>query len=212
MKGNYMKKRIIDDITKFVFVKDELEKSDIIFIPGASYPELGEFAADLYKSGYADKIMPSGGVTIKGGGFKGVRGAKKEIYCKDYSTDCEFLSDVMQINGVPTNAIIWENMSGWTKENAYFSRKVADDKGLVINKAIICCRNFHARRVLMFYQFAFPEVEFFIHPVTTFDNDFEITPDNWYKSEIGVKRVLGEIQRYSNQFNDELFEIVNNHS
>jgi len=203
-----MEKRIIDDITKFVFVKDEIEKSDIIFIPGASYPELGEFAADLYKNGYSDKIMPSGGVTIKGGGFKGVRGPKKEIYCKNYSTDYEFLTDVLQINGLPAAAIIEESTSGWTKENAYFSRKIADEKGIDIKKAILCCRNFHARRSLMFYQFAFPEVKFFVHPVTTYDGDVEITPDNWYTIEIGVKRVLGEIQRYSNQFNDELFNIV----
>lgn len=207
-----MEKRVIDDITKFVFVKDEIEKADIIFIPGANYPELGECAADLYKRGYADKIMPSGGVSIKGGRFGGVRGgvkSKKEIYCKDYSTDYEFLSDVLQINGVSADAIIEESTSGWTKENAYFSRKVADDKSLDIKKAILCCRNFHARRALMFYQFAFPEVKFFVHPVTTYDNDVEITPDNWYTIEIGVKRVLGEIQRYSNQFNEEFLSIVN---
>lgn len=74
-----IKTRIIDDITRFVFVEDELEKSDIIFIPGGSHPELGEFAAELYKKGYADTIMPSGGVSIKTGKFGGVKSKKRYI-------------------------------------------------------------------------------------------------------------------------------------
>jgi hypothetical protein len=32
--------RTIDDITNFIFLEDQLEKADIIFIPGGSYAEI----------------------------------------------------------------------------------------------------------------------------------------------------------------------------
>lgn len=43
----------IQDISDFIFLEDKIEKSDIIFITGGSYPELGESAADLWKKGLA---------------------------------------------------------------------------------------------------------------------------------------------------------------
>lgn len=196
--------KIIDDISKFIFLEDEMQNADIIFIPGGSHPELGEYAAELWKQGLAKTIMPSGGVSIKTGKFNGVK-SKKHIYNKDYQTDCEFLTDVLVKNGVDEKAIIWENTSAWTKENATFSRKVADENKLHIQKAIICCKSFHARRSLMCYQLAFPEVSFYIHPTPYFDGNTLISKDTWYKTEVGIKRVMGELQRCGNQFNDDFF-------
>lgn len=123
-------------------------------------------------------------------------------------TECEFLTDVLQINGVPKTAIIQENESGSTKENAYFSRKAADYEGILIKKAIICCKSFHARRCLLCYQFAFPDVEFLVHPVTYFEGKIEISAHNWHQTDAGVERVLGEIQRYGNQFKDEFMDLT----
>jgi 1-aminocyclopropane-1-carboxylate deaminase/D-cysteine desulfhydrase-like pyridoxal-dependent ACC family enzyme len=78
--------KIIDDITNFIFLQDEIQKADIIFIPGGSHPELGEYAAEVWKQGFAPLIMPSGGVSIKSGKFGGVK-SKKELYKKDYKTE-----------------------------------------------------------------------------------------------------------------------------
>ncbi len=201
-----MNKRIINDISEFVFIKDELKKSDIIFIPGGSHPELGEKAAELYKQGLASKVMPSGGVSIKTGKFNGVK-SKQDIYNRDYASECDFLVDVLLKNGVTENDIICEKAASFTKENAYFSQKVLSEKGLDIKNAIICCKSFHARRCLMLYQFAFPNTNFYISPVPYFEKGTEISADNWYKTEIGVNRVLGEMQRYGNQFNEEFLNL-----
>ncbi|WP_291582251.1 YdcF family protein [Clostridium sp. UBA6640] len=198
--------KIIDDISDFIFLQDEIEKADIIFIPGGSHPELGEYSAELWKQGLAPFIMPSGGVSIKTGKFNGVK-SKKEIYNKDYKTDCEFLADVMMINGVSEEAIIWEDTSSFTKENAMFSRRVADENNLDIKKAIICCKSFHARRSLMCYQLAFPDTEFYIHPIPYYQGNILISKENWYKTEVGIERVLGELARCGNQFNDEILKL-----
>jgi len=198
--------KFIDDIGEFIFLEDKMEKADIIFIPGGSHPELGEYAAELWKQGYAPYIMPSGGVSIKTGKFNGVK-SKKELYNKDYKTDYDFLEDVLMINHVPKSVILREDTSAFTKENAMFSRRVADENKLSIKKAIICCKSFHARRCLMCYQLAFPDAKLYIHPIPYYQNDTLISKENWNKSEVGIKRVLGELQRCGNQFTEEIMQL-----
>lgn len=197
-----MNMRIIDDITNFIFIDDTLEKTDVIMIPGGSYPELPEQAAELWKRGYAPVVNPSGGVSVKTGKFNGVK-AKREIYCKDYLTECEFYTDVLTKNGVELSSIIGEDQSGHTADNARFSKKVLEEKNIFPKSAIICCKNFHARRCLMFYQFSFPNTKFIIKPVPFSENGQDISRENWYKTETGINRVLGELHRLGNQFNPE---------
>lgn len=190
-----MNNRIITDITNYIFVNDKPEQADIIFLPGGSFPQQGEYAAKLYKDGFADKLLPSGGVSVKSGKFGGVK-SKQDIYNRNYKTDCEFLTDVLVKNGVPDNAIYAENKSGHTRDNAFMSRIVADKNRLEIRKAIVVCKAFHARRCLMLYQLAFPKTEIIICPFEAYD----INRENWHTFEYGIDRVLGELARCGNQF------------
>ncbi len=194
-----MKNKIISDITDFIFVSDSPKAVDAMFLPGGSHPVQPEYAATLYKQGYAEYIVASGGVSVKKGRFAGVR-EKADIYDGNYKTDCEFLTDVLYKNGVPQDAIFGEDKSGHTRDNAFFSRKVVDEKGIAIKTAMIVCKAFHARRCLMLYQLAFPDVEFIVCPVCCFD----ITRDNWCKTEQGIDRVMGELARCGNQFLDDI--------
>ena len=195
--------RIITDISNYIFVSDEPEKVDAIFLPGGSHPEQPEYAAKLYHKGYAKWLIPSGGVSVKHNKWPGVR-SKIDIYNGNYSTDCEFFTDVFIKNGVPLNAIIGEDKSGHTRDNAFLSRKVVDEKEIKIKTALIVCKAFHARRCLMLYQMAFPNVEIKVCPV----HCYNITKDNWYKSEQGLNRVLGELARCGNQFMDDIKEYL----
>ncbi|MCL2107583.1 MAG: YdcF family protein [Oscillospiraceae bacterium] len=102
-------------------------------------------------------------------------------------------------SGTPLSSIVAEDQSGWTKENALFSRKVSDEHGLTIRSAIIVCKSFHARRCLMCYQLAFPETSILIAPVDVYG----ISRDNWHMQAYGIDRVLGELARCGNQFTEE---------
>ena len=42
-----------EEITKYIFAEDMLQKADIILIPGNAYPQNAERAAALYRQGYA---------------------------------------------------------------------------------------------------------------------------------------------------------------
>lgn len=190
-----MNNRIITDITNFIFVSDEPEKVDAIFLPGGSHPEQPEFAAELYRKGYAKWLIPSGGISVKRDKWPGVR-SKADRYNGDHQSDCEFFTDVLLKNGVPASAIIGEDKSGHTRDNAFFSRKAVDERGVDIKTALIVCKAFHARRCLMLYQMAFPNVSIKVCPV----HCYNITKDNWFESETGTDRVLGELARCGNQF------------
>lgn len=198
-----MNDKIIADITNFIFVEDKPQKVDAIFLPGGSHPEQPEYAAELYRKGYAKWLVPSGGISVKRDKWPGVR-SKADIYNGDYQSDCEFFIDVFIKNGVPADAIIGEDKSGHTRDNAFLSRMVVDEKGIEIKTAIIVCKAFHARRCLMLYSLAFPDTTFYVCPVVCMG----ITRDNWYKSEQGIDRVLGELARCGNQFVGDIMEYL----
>lgn len=199
--------RMIEDISNFIFVEDEPRRADAIMIVGGSHTEQGEKAAELWKRQYAPLVLVSGGVSIKTGKFPGPK-SKTDIYNKVYKTEYEFFTDVLLKNGLPQSAIYGEDKSSFTKENALYTKKVADENGLIIHKAILVCKAFHARRSLMFYQMAFPDVTFYLSTI----NGYDISKENWYKSDYGIQRVMGELSRCGNQFAEDFIknkEILN---
>ncbi|MGH4123862.1 MAG: YdcF family protein [Clostridium sp.] len=186
-----------DDITKFIFLESNPEKADIIFIPGGAYAELAENAAVLWKSGYAPLILPSGKYGVKRGYFPKPL-SKSEKYNGTYNTEWDFLKDVLIKNGVDENSILREDNAQFTYENAFKSREITDKLNLHINKAIICCKAFHARRCYMYYQWAYPDTELIICPSEVQG----ISRDNWFVTENGVDKVMGELTRCGSQLKD----------
>jgi len=195
--------RIITDISNYIFVCDEPEAADVIFLPGGMHPQQPEYAAELYRKGFAKWIIPSGAMGTKWESWPGVAD-KTEMYTGQYRSECELFIDVLTKNGVPRDAIIPENQARHTRDNAFLSRKVVDENGICIKTALIVCKEFHARRCLMLYQMAFPDVEFKVCPV----NCSNITKENWYKSERGINRVMGELERCGNQFVGDVKEYL----
>ena len=198
-----MNDKIISDISEFIFVADAPSAADVIFLPGGTHPEQPEYAAQLYHQGYAQLLIPSGGVSVKRDRWPGVR-SKTDIYNGDYKTDCAFFTDVLLKNGVPSSSIIGEDQSGHTRDNAFLSRKAVDEHGIEIKTALIVCKAFHARRCLMLYQLAFPNVKIRVCPIVCAG----ITKDNWYQNERGIDRVLGELARCGNQFVGDIKEYL----
>lgn len=190
-------------ISEFIFVSHPPKKSDVIFLPGGSNPRQGEHAARLYREGWAPLLIPSGGVSVKFERWQGVA-ERAEEYPGEFHSDCEFLTHVLIKNGVPPEAIVGESESGHTRDNAYLSRKLADEKGIRPKTAILACKSFHARRCLMLYSMAFPETDFIVCPVDCYG----ITKDAWFTFEKGVDKVLGELSRCGNQFVGDIKEYL----
>lgn len=192
-----MYERFLDQITEFIFVETPVKPADVIFVPGNGYARMAEQAARLWRDGLAPWVLPSGRYSILNGKFSGVLD-KKEHYDKEYKTEWEFLKDVLIRNGVEESCILKEDQASYTYENAIYSRKAAGEKGLDVRKGILCCKNYHARRCLLYYQLLFPDTEFFVIPSVA-DG---ITRENWYETPRGIRSVLGEVERCGSQFHE----------
>lgn len=180
---------------QYIFAENEPQKADIIWIPGNGYPQNAERAAQLYRQGLAPYVLPSGRYSNLVGHFAGVQ-EHAQRYNGDYETEWEFLRDVLIQNGVKPEAILREDQATYTWENARNSRAVTDQLGITVRKAILCCRNVHARRSLMYYQKAYPQAEIFVCP----SDIGGITKDNWYTTKEGIDAVNGELTRVLYQF------------
>ena len=180
---------------EFIFAENTPEKSDIIFVPGNGYPQMAECAARLFREGMAEWILPSGRYSVVNGKFSGVL-EKSDIYNKEYKTEWEFLKEVLIKNGVPEEKILREDQATFTYENAIYSRQITDQMGLEIKNAILCCKSYHSRRCLMYYQILYPETQFYVVPVVA-DG---IARENWRESEEGIDVVTGELSRIVKQF------------
>ena len=197
----------IEDITKFIFIKDEPEKADIIFIPGSSNWVLAETAARLYKESKAEKIMPSGMYFYQFGRFMNER-VTDERYKGVYRTEAEFLTSVLIKNGVPDEDVIREEKATNTYENAIYSKELLREMKFRIKSAIICPQAFHARRALMTYSHLFPDTKLYVVPTNTQN----ITADNWYNTERGRQVVLGELRKCGEYFENYIKDISSSQS
>ncbi len=195
--------RFIRAVTDFIFVQDEPEKADVIFVPGSRKPANAVKAAELYCAGYAPLVAPSGRYTVTRGYFAPLSEPLRSEYPDEYVTESHFLSAVMMRCGVPESAILREDMATYTWENAQFSCNLLRERGIDVRTAILCCHAFHARRALLYYQAAMPDVRFIVCPAPTPG----YSRDDWYKTPKGRERILGEVQRLGGQIG-EVFEMM----
>ena len=66
-----------DPITDFIFIENEPEPADVIFIPGGPCGEIALHAAELFHQGYAPLLIPSGCHSILDPVYRGARSPEK---------------------------------------------------------------------------------------------------------------------------------------
>lgn len=184
--------KFLEEMTNFIFLEDEPQKADVIFVPGSEEGALAKTAARLYLEGYAPLIVPSGkyakwtGHSIVG----------------EFETESDYFAHLMMEEGVPESAIIKEREATYTYQNAINTRNLLDERGIKVKRAILCCQAYHARRSKLYYQVLFPDTEILVCPTVTKG----ITRDNWFKSRESANIVLGEIERCGSQFHEIVAE------
>ena len=184
--------KFLEEMTNFIFLEDEPQKADVIFVPGSEEGALAKTAAKLYLEGYAPFIVPSGkyakwtGKSIVGG----------------FETESDYFAYLMMEEGVPESAILKEREATYTYQNAINTKKLLDERGIVVKKALLCCQAYHARRSKLYYQVLFPDAEIFVCPTVTKG----ITRENWFKNRETANIVLGEIERCGSQFHEIVAE------
>ena len=180
-----------DCISEFIFVESDVEKSDVILIPGSSQFNLMEKAAELYNRGFAQYILPSGGSNSK---------------LTNYESEWEYLKTIGIQLGVPDIAILKEDKAQNTFQNAQFSWDLIKETNIEVQSVILVCKSYHSRRAFLTYKSIFPsDIKIYISPVL---DERQISKDNWFLDRYKSTIVMNEVAKIGVYFEDKIISWV----
>ncbi len=138
----------------------------IIAVSGGNTTARTQEAINLYKNGWADRLIFSGAAFDTSG-----------------PSNAEVMRDQALSQGVPRLAITIEGSSTNTKENAKNTNDIlqSDD----ISSAIVVTSRYHAKRVMLEFHSLAPNIYFRSHPTSSdrnWSNTWWLTPYGWYLS------------------------------
>lgn len=176
-----------DCISEFIFVESDIKKSDVILIPGASQFQLMERAAELYNSGFAKYLLPSGGRNFK---------------LFNNKSEWDYLKTICINLGIPEKSILKEVKAQNTFENAKFSWTVLQSLDIPMENVILVCKAYHSRRALLTYKSVFPSnIHFYISPII---DRRGISNDNWFLNEDSTRIVMNKVVKIGSYFKDKI--------
>ncbi|MEE9164929.1 MAG: YdcF family protein [Nitrospinota bacterium] len=172
-------------IGKLLIKSDPLSKADIIIVLAGEQGERVQYGVELYKQGYADKILFSGGSIVD---FPGGEKITWAGLMKDYAT----------LLGVPENAIILQDESRSTQEDALFSSRLLQDQNFY--SVILVTSPYHSRRAYLMFKQVFKGIEIHSAPVVNSWYD----ANSWWKNFKGRYQVAREYFAYLWYFLEDL--------
>jgi vancomycin permeability regulator SanA len=166
-----------DDITEFVFMREDPVPADLLMVFAAAnevdMERRMQRGVDLYRAGYASRILATGGGVLA-------------RTCPEARRMAEIAIDL----GVPTSDLLVEDRSSNTFENAEFSMSVLQAGHVLdsLSTVILVSSEWHMRRVLITTRKYFPEsIRMVCCPTCEGCNR-----DNWVQSEACRKEVASE--------------------
>lgn len=173
----------IDDLAKVIWdyhhMNNMVTKADCIFVLCSMDTRVAERAVELYKQGYAQHILFSGGSGV----------LTKDIFKKP---EAEVFADVAIKLGVPQDAILIEKKSTNTGENVSLSKKLLEEKNLHFDTFILVQKPYMERRTFATFKKVWSEKEFIItSPLLSYE---EYTKDKDFK-ELTINVMVGDLQR-----------------
>lgn len=151
------------------------DKADVIVaVSGGDTMARTQTAIDLYKHGWAPKLIFSGAAADKSG-----------------PSNAAVMRQQAVKQGVPSEAISIEDTSETTSQNAENTKDILAEKG--VRSAIIVSSSYHQKRVLIEFQKRAPTVQFRAHPAGE-DNQWSVwwwtTPYGWYLALSEVFKII----------------------
>lgn len=162
---------ILEGLAGWLVVEDKLEPADIILVlSGDADGERVAEAVRLYKRDYAKNILMSGGPLAW------------------HLTSAAWMKNQALSLGVPASAILLEDQSRSTKENALFSLPIIKKQG--ITSIMLVTSPYHARRAKWVFQkiFAKSDIKVLIYPVQ--NSAFQIS--KWWTRHEDIQQVARE--------------------
>ena len=180
--------KAVDILWNYMLLHHGLERCDIIFLLGNRDERTARYAADIYRRGFAPKIIVSGGVS-----------RKNDMLWKDkYCTEAQHFSILMQSHGVPAEVIIEETKAQNTGENILFSYELLMSLGISLSSVMLIQKPYMERRAYATFMKQWPVANslrrvIVSSPTTDRDEWFSASDD--IQEDIAV--MVGDVQRMS---------------
>lgn len=178
-----MEQNEIDKLAKIIWeyhcLHQKLEKGDCILVLGSHDIRVAEYAARLFLEGWASLIIFSGGLGR----------LTREVWNE---TEAEKFARVAMGKGVPREKILIENTSSNTGENILFTRKLVEEKKLLLKKFIVVQKPYMERRAYATFKKIWPENNLV---VTSPPISYEKYPDTLRTKEDVIGIIVGDLQR-----------------
>jgi len=149
-----MDKNLVDYYAEILydyhFMKQPLQKADAIFVLGSHDPSVADYAVELYKEGWSNYIIFSGGVVRPIG----------ELRNSTPKTEANAFFDIAVKAGVSAESIIIDNDATNTGENFSCTRKILKEKGYHFQNFILVQKPYMVRRTYATAMVQFAEFKF----------------------------------------------------
>ncbi|MEI6631204.1 MAG: DUF4922 domain-containing protein, partial [bacterium] len=122
----------VEKLISFLSQRETEQQAELIVVLGNSRLEAPEYAARLYREGYAKKILASGGIGRETPPLRENvrRSGRYSIENLDALSEAEIFRDILIANGVAPEDIIIEDQSTNTKENILNSKKILEEQNI----------------------------------------------------------------------------------
>jgi uncharacterized SAM-binding protein YcdF (DUF218 family) len=172
------------EISEYLFLSDEPEPCDLILVFGGKRKERADKAVELFKAGYAPRLLFSGGDKLESG-----------------MTEAAMLKEAAAALGVPEEACLLEAQSTNTLENVKMCVPLVEAEigWRQMRGVILVSAPHHMRRAKQVLAKYIPrEVKIYCVP----DDRYDIRADNWWHTQEGqnlIYRELEKVRRYALQ-------------
>lgn len=168
--------RIVCD---YLQMHQEVRASDCIMVLGTYDERVAERGAELFLEGLAPLVVCSGGLSQ----FANSHWQESEA---------EHFAGIIRGMGVPAEKIIIEEKSLNTGDNAIFTKKLLEDRGIIIKSAILVQKPYMERRSYATFKKVWPELEIL---VTSPKLDIEEYATPEVSMDRVVNSLVGDLQR-----------------
>jgi len=157
---------------RYLVVDESPRRCDaIIVLSGEAVPRVAK-AVEMYKGGYSNLIIMTGG---------------GRLTSRLTEADLMYMEAVEL--GVPPSAVLLENRSESTYENAVNTKKIVLDRG--IKSILLVTSNYHTRRSRFVFKRVFKGTA--VEIVTVSAPDPKFSPSSWWKKHEGQQKALTEL-------------------
>ena len=175
----------IKEITDTVFIKPEIQKTDIMFIFGSSQGDWQK-VAQLFLQNLADKIL-----------ICGLTGNHQEITGEPLS---HMIKRELIKRGVPEHFILLQDRSTNTLEDVRYGKELLEKHNIYPASILFVSKSHHSGRAVRTLKKFFPATKIYAFTYDAIYNNTAVSRDNWWNVTEAKSRVYGEhlrIKRYS---------------